>query len=586
MNRILYSKNAQRTKKVLIVIMIFFLLVLGFFGLGIYNKNSTKILKGVQINSIEIGNMTVEEAEGLIQEYQNTLSSKEYILAYDNREVTVSGEGIELKYADGLVEKAFEYGRTGNILENSITAWKSIFNSKYNIEADFELNEESLKEKIAVLLEEEKAVAQDDAYEVSGDKIIIVKGFDGVTADTEVAKQIILDNAGSADSKVNVPVETHVAKASRVDFNDIYEEIYVAKANASCESNDSGKVEYVKEIIGISFDKDAAETEYLNLSDGETMKIALIEEKPEITTANLEKVLFGEVLATYKTTYNASNKDRSTNLEVAAKNINGKILLPGEEFSYNKVVGQRTYANGFKDAHIFAGGKVVDGLGGGICQISSTLYNAILKVDGIEITERKNHMMYPEYVKPSLDATVVWGSIDFRFKNNRETPIKIVATVKNGTATTTIYGKKAENEPIIELQSVIEKTIPYTTVTEYDDTMYEGETVVTQTPVNGYVSKAYKIVKDSNGKEISKTLISSDTYKQTSKIVTVGTKKAPVKPVEPVTPEVPNENTGNANNNNTSENQGNTNNQTNTENNSSGWPTGWDSPENPYYTGN
>lgn len=581
MNRILYSKSAQKTKTVLVLIIIVLLLILGFFGLGIYNKNSSKILKGVMIDSVDVANMTIEEANDVIKGHQDILKSKQYILQYDNREVTVSGDALNLEYVDGLVEQAYEYGRNGNIIENSIVGWKSIFNTKYVISGDFELNENNLNDSIAVLLEDEKAIATNDSYEISGDKILITKGNDGITPKSNIVKQNILANANSIEPTVKIPVEINIAEAERIDFDDLYEEIYVEKANASYESNKDGKVEYVKEIIGISFDKDAAETEYLNLADGKTMEIAILKEKPDVTTSNLENVLFGDVLATYKTTYNASNKDRSTNLEVAAKNMNGTILLPGEEFSYNKVVGQRTYANGFKDAHIFAGGKVVDGLGGGICQISSTLYNAILKVDGIEITERKNHMMYPEYVEPSLDATVVWGSIDFRFKNTRETPIKIVASVKNGIATTTVYGKKAENEPIIELKSVIEKTIPYTTVTEYDNTMYEGETVVTQTPVNGYVSKAYKIVKDSNGKEISKTLISSDTYKQTSKIVTVGTKKAPVKPVEPVIPEVPNENVDNAEN--SSNNQSNTNSEID---NSSELPTGWDSPENPYYKGN
>lgn len=584
MNRILYSKSAQKTKTVLVLIIIVLLLILGFFGLGIYNKNSSKILKGVTIDSVDVANMTVEEATETIKSHQDLLQSKGYVITYGNREVAVSGDALNLEYVDGLVEQAYEYGRNGNLLDNTIVGWKSIFNTKYVISGEFKLNENNLNEKLAVLLEEEKAIAANDTYEISGDKILITKGNDGVTANINVVKQNILANANSVEPTVKIPVEVNVAEAERIDFDELYEEVYVQKANASCESNKDGKVEYVKEIIGISFDKDAAETEYLNLPDGKTMKVAIIKEKPDVTTSNLEDVLFGDVLATYKTTYNASNKDRSTNLEVAARNMNGTILLPGEEFSYNKVVGQRTYANGFKDAHIFSGGKVVDGLGGGICQVSSTLYNAILKVDGIEITERKNHMMYPEYVEPSLDATVVWGSIDFRFKNTRETPIKIVASVKNGIATTTVYGKKAENEPIIELQSVIEKTIPYTTVTEYDDTMYEGEKVVKQDPVNGYVSKAYKIVKDANGKEISKTLISSDTYKQTSKIVTVGTKKAPVKPVEPVTPEVPNENVGNTDN--SSNNQGNTNMESNKVDNSSELPTGWDSPENPYYKGN
>lgn len=576
MNQILYSKNMRKTKAIVIVfILILLLLVLAFFGLGIINKNSDKILKGVSINSIDLGNMTLEEAQNVMKEHQKILDNTTYILVYGNREIAVSGESLELTYEDKLLNVAYEYGKNGNALENSIDAVKSLFNTKHDISAEYMLNEETLSEKLAVLLEEEKATAKDDSYEVTEDKVLVSKGHDGVTAKLEEVKQKILENVSGIESKVRIEVETNLQKANRIDFDQVYKDIYVEKKDASCTQKNDGSVEYVEEIIGISFDKNAAETEYLNLKDDETMKINIIKDIPDVTTANLENVLFGDILATYKTTYNASNKDRSTNLEIAARNMNGTILLPGEEFSYNKVVGERTYANGFKDAHVFSGGKVIDGLGGGICQISSTLYNAVLMAN-LEVTERKNHMMYPEYVKPSLDATVVWGSIDFKFKNNRETPIKIVATVKNGIATTTIYGKKLENEPIVEIESVIEKTIPYTTVTEYDNTMEEGKSVVTQDPVNGYVSKAYKIIKDQSGKEISKTLISSDTYRQTSKIIVVGTKKVENTVVNPAEPngntETPIDNSGNTNNN--------------IEDNSSEWPTGWDSPENPYYTGN
>ena len=576
MNQILYSKNMRKTKTIVIVlVLILLLLILAFLGLGIVNKNSDKILKGVSINSIDLGNMTLEEAQNVMNEHQNVLDTTIYLLTYGNREVAVSGDALELTYDDNLLNIAYEYGKNGNILENSIEAVKSLFNNKHDISAEYVLNEDILNEKILVLLEEENATAKDDNYEVSGDKILISKGHDGVTAKLEEVKQKILENVSGVESKVRIEVDTSLQKANRIDFEQVYNDIYVEKKDASYTQKNDGSVEYVEEIIGISFDKNAAETEYLNLNDDETMKIDIVKDVPSITTANLENVLFGDVLATYKTTYNASNKDRSTNLEIAARNINGTILLPGEEFSYNKVVGERTYANGFKDAHVFSGGKVVDGLGGGICQISSTLYNAVLMAN-LEVTERKNHMMYPEYVKPSLDATVVWGSIDFRFKNNRETPIKIVATVKNGIATTTIYGKKLENEPIVEIESVIEKTIPYTTVTEYDNTMEEGKSIVTQEPVNGYVSKAYKIIKDQSGKEISRTLISSDTYRQTSKIITVGTKKVENTVVNP---SEPNENTETP-----IDNSGNTNN--NIEDNSNEWPTGWDTPENPYYTGN
>lgn len=574
MNQILYSKSKQKIKIVLIILLILLLCVACFFGIGIWKANNGKILSGVYINAISVGGMTTEEAKEKLDEHQKNLDSMIYLLTYGNREIEVKGKDIDLRYVEGLVDTAYAYGKSGNVIENSITAVKDLFNSKYVVSGDILLNENALNEKLNVLLEEEKVTAENDTYEISEDKILVSKGHDGVTPNMSSIVQKILENAESADARIRIEIDTNLQKAERIDFDELYKEVFVEKKDASYSQKDDGKVEYLEEIIGRSFNQEAAENEYLNLKNDETMKIDIIKDEPKVTTANLENVLFGDVLATYKTNYNASNVDRSTNLAVAAKNINGKILLPGEEFSYNKEVGERTYANGFKDAHVFAGGKVVDGLGGGICQISSTLYNSVLMAN-LEITERKNHMMYPEYVKPSLDATVVWGSIDFKFKNNRETPIKIVVTVKNGVATATIYGKKVKGEPIVELESVIEKTINYTTVTEYDANMEEGKSVVTQSPVNGYVSKAYKILKDENGKQISRTLISSDTYRQTSKIVTVGTKKV-VKPVEPEVPaEVtnPNENNGNENNN-----QGNT--------GESEWPTGWDTPENPYYTGN
>lgn len=572
MNRILYPKNTQKIKIVAIILIIILFLLVGFFGLGLINQKSGKILKGVHVNALNIGDMTIEEAKGKLANQQDALNLKQYVITYENREVIVSGEEINLKFVDNLLDEAYSYGRGANFVENSLIAWKSAFNGEHTIEAEFVYDEEILTNRVNALLENTKSIAVDDSYEISGDKIIIFKGNDGVTIKDEEIKHTILEKAATADAIIRISIPTIVEKAGRVDFNKIYNEIFVEKKDASYELKADGTKEYIEEVIGVSFDIQRAREVYFDMESRTTIEIPIIREEPEITTANLNDVLFKDVLGTHKSEYDANNKDRSTNLEIAAKNINETIILPGEIFSYNKEVGQRTYANGFKDAHVFSGGKVVDGLGGGICQVSSTLYNAVLKAD-LEVVERKNHMMYPQYVKPSLDATVVWGSIDFRFKNNRETPIKIVATVKNGITTTTIYGMKAENEPIIEIQSVIEKTIPYTTITEYDDTLEEGRTIVTQDPVNGYISKAYRIEKDANGKELSKTLISSDTYRETSKIVKVGTKKVikPVEPTTPITPEVPAENHENiAQNNNPSDE----------------WPTGWDTPENPYYQGN
>lgn len=569
MNQILYSKKAQKTKiMILSLILVLLLLVLGFFGFGFVNANGNRITNGVFINSVEVGNMTALEAEQTVAGQKEKLSQKRFVLVYGNRETEVSGADIGLTYATDLVSEAYGYGKTENLAENSWIALKSLF-TEYPIEGELTVDQAAVKEKVDLLLEEESAVAVDDSYEISGDQIVIAKGHDGVTAKMSNLLQSIYDQA-NAKGVTRIQILTDVKEAERVDFKQLYRQVFVQEQDATYGEDASGKIKFKPEVIGTSFNQEEAENTYLNTKDGEDITIKLVHTTPEVTMNNLEEVLFADVLATFQTTYNASNVNRSTNLRIAAEHVNGTILLPGEEFSYNKVVGERTYANGFRDAHVFAGGKVVDGLGGGICQISSTLYNSVLMAN-LEVTERKNHMMYPEYVKPSLDATVVWGSIDFRFKNNRETPIKLEMTVKNGIATATIYGIKTKNDPIIELVSVIEKTIPYSTVTESDATLPEGTEIITQDPVNGYVSKAYQVFKDESGKELSRKLISSDSYRQTSKIVKVGTMKVePVAPEGPENPENPSQNPGEV---------------PGTDPNTPDLPTGWDNPENPLYRG-
>ena len=186
MNRILYSKNGQKTKVILIILLILLLLILGFFGLGIFKQNSNRIFSGVKINAIDVGDMTIEEASLTLADYQKLIDSKNYVFSYGNREVSVSGEELGLEFVKGLVEKAYSHGRSGNVMENTIDSWKSFFNNEHVVEADYTLDEDSLNEKLAVLLEEEKEVAKNDYYEISGDKILVTKGYDGV-----VVKQIL-----------------------------------------------------------------------------------------------------------------------------------------------------------------------------------------------------------------------------------------------------------------------------------------------------------------------------------------------------------------------------------------------------------
>ena len=167
-------------------------------------------------------------------------------------------------------------------------------------------------------------------------------------------------------------------------------------------------------------------------------------------------------------------------------------------------------------------GEVVDGIGGGICQISSTLYNAVLQ-SNMEIVERRNHQFVTSYVPAGRDATVAYGSIDFKFKNTRKYAIKIKATVSDGIATISIYGIKENDEYTVSFSTRTISTIPYTVKYVDDSTLTAGTEKVKQSGANGLITETY-IIKSLNGKVVSKELLSKDTYSAMQRIILRGTK--------------------------------------------------------------
>ncbi len=571
MNQILYSKKSEQKIKILAIIFctLLVLLIIVSISFGIANQTNDKILRGVSINNLSVEELTMEQARTHLNDELQRLSKNEIILVLDGYTKKITGEDIGISFSDSVLEEAYNYGRTGNLLANNYTVLFSYLNKKHEISTDLLIDESKYQSLLEELHNEVGTIVKDDSYTITDNKIELEKGIEGKQIKEQELKDMLLASIVNTGAEIEIPVEKGLPK--RVDFDKLYDEIYVEKVNASYEMGETFEV--TKEVYGVEFNKEEAIQQYTALNDGEKMEIALISVEPDIKVSDLNDALFKDVLSTYQTKYDKYYTNRVRNLELAAEKINGTILYPGEEFSYNKVVGERTSANGFKAAHVFAGGKVVDGLGGGICQISTTLYNTVL-LSNLEVTERKAHMMHTGYVDPGRDATVVYGAIDFRFKNNRKTPIKIEMTVKDGIATSTIYGLKEADEPTVEIKTVILKTIPYQTVNENDPTMNEGTTKVVQSPVNGYVSETYKIIKNAAGEEISNTLVSKDSYQQTSKIVKVGTKKVAVEPETPPAPVEPTPTEPTTPTNPTPDT-----------NSGSSLPTGWDNPESPYAGG-
>lgn len=246
-------------------------------------------------------------------------------------------------------------------------------------------------------------------------------------------------------------------------------------------------------------------------------KIPLKYKEAKVTLKDLNVNIFRDLLGNFSTKYDDRNENRANNLKLAASKIDAVILSPGEEFSYNTIVGKRSISAGYKEAKIYAGGKVIDGLGGGICQLSSTLYNAVVFAN-LNVTERHNHQFITSYVQPGRDATVAYGSKDLKFVNNRKYPIKIKVKVDSGVAKVQIYGIKEENDCNISFDVETVSTTEYETKYEKDESLKDGEEKIKQAGANGVVVKVYKVIKQ-NGRYISRDFISQDTYKVLNKIV-------------------------------------------------------------------
>lgn len=245
--------------------------------------------------------------------------------------------------------------------------------------------------------------------------------------------------------------------------------------------------------------------------------IIMAAQKPEVVAQDLEYM--GE-LASYITWYRVAEVDRTHNLTQAAQAINGHILRPGKEFSFNSTVGPRTFDTGFRDAPVIVGNTLEPGLGGGICQVSSTLYNACL-LAGLDIVERHNHGLAVSYVPLGLDATVAYGLLDYRFRNNTDHPLYIRSLAGGGKLTVNIYGH-LEYKQNIKTSHVVDEIIPFAYRDEIDPRLKPGESRVDHKGFPGYIVRSFRSYYDEAGKVIKSELLAKDRYKPFDEITYVG----------------------------------------------------------------
>lgn len=236
------------------------------------------------------------------------------------------------------------------------------------------------------------------------------------------------------------------------------------------------------------------------------------------TTEQLQALAFDGIIGEYTTRFNVNDENRSTNLKLAANKMDKSLLKPGDILSFNQTVGQRTLESGYKDAYVIINNEYVQGVGGGICQVSSTLYSAAVLAD-LPIVERYPHAMAISYIPLGQDATVSYPDLDLKFKNDSPSLIYIRTEVKPGVLTVRLYGKKTGKTVRFEQQ--IEKETDFQTIRRIDPNLAPGQVVQDQAGYKGFTVKTYRVIKDSTG-ALNKQLLTQDEYAPTSKILRIG----------------------------------------------------------------
>lgn len=517
------NKNNKSKKIIVLSFSCLFLVILLLVFSTIFallNMNKNTIISGTYIKGINVSGLTKEQAFEKVSNIFNEKLNQSIILKHKDYETPIVLQQFAPNFdIISAINLAYSRGRTGNIFQNNFQILYSLI-SKYDIGPKFSYNEDSLNSLITEMQSNLEDRLIEPTYSIDGNNLIISKGKDGAVIDSNKLKSdiiYVINNLNCNISSIDIPVNNKIAGS--IDINKIHNEIYKEAKDAYYTTNP-----YViyPHIDGIDFAITIEEASNLLLQESDTYTIPLKILSPSITTDKIGTEAFPDLLGTYSTTYSTKNYNRSTNIRLATEKINGTVILPGETFSYNTTVGKRTSAAGFKSAAVYAGGEVTTGIGGGICQVSSTLYNSVL-LSNLEIVERYNHGFNPGYVPAGRDATVSWGGPDFKFKNNRDYPVKIVSSVKNGTISIQIFGLKSSTEYEVEIQSYITGYISYKTIRKNDASLAKGKTKVLQNGSSGCKSVAYRILK-LNGEVVSKTLLSQDTYNPHNKIIAVGTK--------------------------------------------------------------
>ena len=534
------EKRARSSKgKVAIVTMILILFILAAgavglaFGLSTHLSSLDTIFPNVWAEGVLLSGMTFDEAvQALIDDgYEENASGISVTLLFpDDSYFTLTGEDVGLALsAEEAAEAAFNFGRERNpsLLQNELTFAQAFLGNRTELSNLSSPNfDDSMLTDLATYhtMRFNESVIESN-FEYDEESITLIKGVGFISADIDAVYELARTALMQAiDENAHVVVHYHPETVEDTfDLNSLFESIHTEPVSSTYDPEIEGAT---PSVIGRSFDLAEAQRMLDSAEAGEPVVINIIETYPEYTQEQIEEMILRDVLGT-RTTQIAGSAARLHNITLTAEYIDGTILQPGDVFSFNGVVGRRTTQRGFREAGAFISGRTQDTVGGGICQTSSTIYAALLHTT-LEVVERRNHSMRITYLPLGQDATVFYGSTDFRFRNNTDFPVKVESAVVEREITVRLIGTKLDDIRI-GVETVVIRETPFSTVREYTDDLDYG--VVQRVPgangLAGGVADVFQRFYDGDGNLIERVLVGRNEYRVQNRVYLVGTRGAP-----------------------------------------------------------
>ncbi len=481
-------------------------LVLISVGFFVYSVTYDGVYPHIDAAGIDIGGMSRDDVRRRLDiEYENAADRVvTFVCGEKSAEISLSGLGAELD-SEKIAGDAYAIGREGGIFNRGTAMLTALF-QKTEIPPSAKADMDAVEDLIVGLAGEFEVPMTETTYEIEGNNLTIIKGNHGKMVD----RQKVVCHIGDAlvNPQINeIELKIEKAEPKTVDLDLLYKELTQPVTNAEYAFKD-GEVVIIPSKGGITVEK--SELKKALESDEKRYTIAVSVDLPEVTADELEKKLFRDVLAAYSSDFSTSSEARASNVKLTAQRIDGYILMPGDVFSYDKTVGRRTSANGYKEAGVYIGNKVESGIGGGICQTSSTLYCAAL-YSNLEIVQRTSHSLPVAYVPAGMDATIAEGYIDLRIKNNTEYPVKIQAIVNGRQLTCKFLGVKDPDMKVEIVNTTTSTLEPETEVVE-NSGMPIGYKKVISKGAKGYRVASKRIVK-SGGKIIKEEKLTGSVYR-------------------------------------------------------------------------